>query len=130
MQISQAVDLLTVPWVAVALALVLLGLPALWLVIRQHKHWRRAEQARDNAGYARAALESALETAPEGYFAWFARPASASDEGLPATWRGNGVEAIGICSRRLAVLLDLFHGLEANFDHVVEGFDKPSQDAL
>ena len=130
MQISQAVDLLTAPWVAIALAVALLGLPGLWLLFRQHKHWRRAEQARDSASYARAALEAALETAPEGYFAWFARPANASDEGLPAAWRGGGTAAIGVCSRRLAVLLDLFHGLEANFDQVIEGFDKPSQDTL
>ena len=130
MQISQAVDLLTAPWVAIALTVALLGLPGLWLLFRQHKHWRRAEQARDSAGYARAALEAALETAPEGYFAWFTRPANASDDGLPAAWRGGGTEAIGVCSRRLAVLLDLFHGLEANFDQVIEGFDKTSQDTL
>ncbi len=130
MQISQAVDFLTAPWVAVTLAVVLIGLPGLLLLVRQHKHWLRAEQARDSASYARVALESALETAPEGYFTWFVRPVNPSDDGLPASWRGGGDAPIGVCSRRLAVLLDLFHGLEANFDQVVEGFDKSSQDTL
>ena len=38
--------------------------------------------------------------------------------------------AIGVCSRRLAVLLDLFRGMDASFEDVVEGFDRPSQDML
>src|SRR5207237_721598 len=81
--------------------------------LRQHKHWRRAERARDSASYARAAFEAALETAPEGYFAWFAVPSDASDDGLPSAWRRTpaGGASVGVCSRRLAVLLDLLHGL-------------------
>ncbi len=131
MQFSQAVDLLTAPWIAGAAAIIILGVPALWLLVRQHRHWRRAELSKDCAYYARSALESALETAPEGYFAWFVIPEVAIDDALPPAWRRSADEATaGVCSRRLAVLLDLFHGLEANFDHVVEGFDKPSQDAL
>jgi signal transduction histidine kinase len=134
MQISQAVDFLTAPWVAGAFALLLLGPPAVWLLVRQHKHWRRAEQAKDGAVHARAVFEAALETAPEGYFAWFAVPSGEGhvSDGLPSTWKNAaGADATaGVCSRRLAVLLDLFHGLEADFDQIVEGFAKPSQDAL
>ena len=131
-----SVDPLTTPWIAAAIAVVSVALPAAWLLWRQHRYWRRAEAARDHAIYARGVLESALETAPEGYFAWFAVPAMSSrgeniDDALPAAWRRDGAgRDLGVCSRRLAVLLDLFHGMEADFEQVVEGFERPSQERL
>jgi signal transduction histidine kinase len=131
MEFSHTVALLTVPGVAGAAALAILGIPAIVLLIRQHRYWRRAEDSRDRAFYARAALEAALETAPEGYFAWFAVPDGSQDDALPLAWRRAATDGVAsVCSRRLAVLLDLFHGLEANFDQVVEGFDKDSQETL
>ena len=120
-------ELLTPP-VLTGLAAVLLLVPpagiALW---RQHRHWRKAEHAAGQAQYTRAALQAALETAPQGYFAWFHQPIAEDDEdpaALPAFREG------GYCSRRLAVLLDLFRGLEASFEEVGEGFDTDSRDRL
>ncbi len=129
---------MTAPVIVGAVAVILLVPPAAWLLWRQHRHWRRAEDARQYALYARKSLECALETAPEGYFAWFSIPASSKedsfygvDDGLPSSWRRGGEDrTVETCSRRLAVLLDLFHGMSADFSQVVEGFDKPSQDLL
>ena len=106
-------------------AIVLLVPPAVWALIRQHRHWLRAERAASTAIHTRTALQAALETAPEGYFAWFHTPIvedSLDAEAVPTFREG------GYSSRRLAVLLDLFRGMEASFDDVVEGFDRPSQD--
>ena len=116
------------PPVITGLAAVLLLVPpagiALW---RQHRHWRKAERAAGQAQYTRAALQAALETAPEGYFAWFHQPIAEDDQdraALPAFRAG------GYCSRRMAVLLDLFRGLDATFEEVSEGFDPGSRDRL
>src|SRR3954469_13355417 len=120
-------NMLSPPVVAGLIAVLLLVPPAVWALIRQHRHWRQAERAASAAIHTRAALQAALETAPEGYFSWFYTPIAedALDaEALPTFREG------GYGSRRLAVLLDLFRGMEAIFDDVVEGFDRPSQDAL
>src|SRR5690242_1290805 len=118
--------MLSPPVVVGLVALVLLVPPAVWALVRQHRHWLRAERAASAAIHTRVALQAALETAPEGYFAWFHTPIAedALDaEALP-TFRESGYS-----SRRLAVLLDLFRGMEAAFDDVLEGFDRPSQDS-
>ncbi|TAL01769.1 MAG: PAS domain-containing sensor histidine kinase [Rhodospirillaceae bacterium] len=137
--LGQAGILLTAPWIMGIVAVVVIVPPAAWLLWRQHGHWRRAEDARNHALYVRKSLECALETAPEGYFAWFSVPASTkpdsiadgADDGLPAPWRRNGEKrTVEVCSRRLAVLLDLFRGMAADFEQVVDGFDRPSQEKL
>ena len=129
--------MLAAPWVVGLIAVVVLVPPAAWLLWRQHGYWRRAEDARRHALYARKSLECALETAPEGYFAWFSVPATAqrdidgADDDLPLSWRRNGEHrTVEVCSRRLAVLLDLVRGMGADFGHVVDGFDRESQDQL
>ncbi len=124
---SEIAELLT-PAVITGLIAVLLLVPpagvALW---RQHRHWRRAERAAGQAQYTSDAVRAALETAPEGYFAWFHQPGG-DDDGdildLPAFRDG------GSCSRRLAVLLDLFRGMEASFGEVCEGFEPDSRNRL
>jgi len=120
-------ELLTPPVITGLIAVLLLvplAAVALW---RQHRHWRRAERAAAHAQYSHAAIQAALETAPEGYFAWFHHAVAEGDEDSNAlpTFRETGY-----CSRRLAVLLDLFRGLEANFEDVAEGFHIDSRDRL
>ena len=121
-------ELLTPPVITELVAVLLLVPPAVIALWRQHRHWRKAERAAGRqAQYTRRAIQAALETAPEGYFAWFHQPVAEEDEdpaALPVFRDG------GYCSRRLAVLLDLFRGMEANFDEVTEGFDADSRDRL
>ena len=120
-------EYLTPPVITGLVAVLLLVPPAGVALWRQHRHWRKAERAAGQARYTRAALQAALETAPEGYFVWFHKPVAEDDEdpaALPA------FRESGYCSRRLAVLLDLFRGLEASFDEVGEGFDAASRDRL
>ncbi len=120
-------EFLTPPVITGLVAVLLLVPPAAIALWRQHRHWRKAERAAGQAQYTRAALQAALETAPEGYFAWFHQPIAEDDEdpaALPVFRDG------GYCSRRLAVLLDLFRGMEANFDELTEGFDADSRDRL
>jgi signal transduction histidine kinase len=120
-------ELLTPPVITGLVAVLLLVPPAVIALWRQHGHWRKAERSASQARYTRTALQAALETAPEGYFAWFHQPAPEEDEEptpFPAFREG------GYCSRRLAVLLDLFRGFDANFEEVVEGFDADSRDRL
>jgi PAS domain-containing protein len=60
-----------------------------------------------------SAYVAALDTAPDGYFVWL-----------------DGVDGPGMCSRRLAVLLDLYRGLDATFEDVLSGFDRDSAERL
>lgn len=83
---------------------------------RQHQHWKLAERVRDDALRTRETFSTALDTAPEGYIAWF--------------YGENAQSVSEQCSRRLAVLLDLLRGREATFANVLEGFDSVSQDML
>src|ERR1700749_628084 len=102
-------DLLTPPVITGLIAVLILVPPAVWALARQHRHWRHAERAASEATYTRIALQAALETAPEGYFAWFHQPIADDNqdaEALPKFRDG------GYSSRRLAVLLDLFRGME------------------
>lgn len=120
-------DFLTPAVVAGLVAVVVIVPPAAWALFRQHKHWREAEYAASRARYSADAVQAALETAPEGYFAWFHQPIVTDDQDartLPRFKEG------GVCSRRLAVLLDLFRGMDAGFDDVLEGFDRDSQERL
>ena len=120
-------ELLTPPVITGLVAFFVLVPPAGWALWRQHRHWREAERAAIHAAYTRDAVQAALETAPEGYFAWFHQPVAHEDEdptALPTFKDG------GTCSRRLAVLLDLFRGMDASFAEVVEGFDAASREGL
>ena len=124
---SDFTDLLTPAVITGLIAVVLLVPPAVIALWRQHRHWRKTEGIAARAEYNRTALQAALETAPEGYFAWFHQPTAESDEdaaALPA------FHSAGTCSRRLAVLLDLFRGLEASFEEIAEGFDPDSRARL
>ena len=124
---SEISELLTPPVITGLVAFFVLVPPAVWALWRQHRHWRKAERAAAHAEYTRTAVQAALETAPEGYFAWFHQPVADEDDdraALPAFKDG------GTCSRRLAVLLDLFRGMDANFTEVIEGFDLASRDGL
>ena len=78
----------------------------------QHRLWRAAERARDTAATKANMIDAVLDTAPEGFIVW--GQASAED-------------GAGRCSRRLAVLLDLYRGREASFDDVIESFEATSQ---
>jgi PAS domain-containing protein len=81
----------------------------------QHRLWRAAERDRDRALNRARMVDAMLDGAPEGFFVW---------------GRMAGDEIAGRCSRRLAVLLDLFRGREASFDDVLDGFEADSQAAL
>lgn len=120
-------EYLTPPVLTGLIAVLVLVPPAAWVLWRQHRHWRRAEKAASAATYTHTAVQAALETAPEGYFAWYHQPISEDDQDTDALPRFRDQ---GYGSRRLAVLLDLFRGLEATFDDVLEGFDRPSREAL
>lgn len=124
---TGTLEFLTPPVLVGLIAVLVLVPPAAWALLRQHKYWREAEHAASRAQYGRTAIQAALETAPEGYFAWFHQPIAAEEQDARALPR---FKETGYCSRRLAVLLDLFRGMEATFDDVLEGFDKESQDRL
>lgn len=109
-------DEINLPLMAGLIAVAVL-IPAAGIVLwRQHRHWKQAEVARDAALRTQATFAAALDTAPEGYIAWFAQT--------------DGSTPVEQCSRRLAVLLDLARGREATFNDVVDGFDTLSQDQL
>jgi signal transduction histidine kinase len=103
------VTLAFAPTLMTALVAALGAAGALLLVtVLQRRHRSRAE-ARANALAERvAALEGALAAAPDGHFTWF--------HGLPPDGAADG------CSRRLAVLLDLFRGTDTPWADVVGGF--------
>lgn len=124
---TGTLELLTPPVLVGLIAVLVLVPPAAWALWRQHKYWRAAEQAASRARYGQTALRAALETAPDGYFVWFHQPITADDQEAASFPRFRDA---GYCSRRLAVLLDLFRGMEATFDDALEGFDKESQDRL
>ncbi len=124
-------DFLTPPVITGLVAVAVLVPPAAITIWRQHRNWRAAERVAGEAVYTRTAFQSALETAPEGYFAWFHQPIAETDgdteygaESLPK------FRETGYCSRRLAVLLDIFRGMDASFDDVVDGFESTSQQRL
>lgn len=121
---SDITELLTPSVVTGLIAVLLLVPPAAWALWRQHRYWRRAEREASQALYTRDAVQAALETAPEGYFAWFHQPIAEEDGELAALPE---YKAEGYCSRRLAVLLDLFRGMESGFEDILEGFDGESQ---
>ncbi len=120
-------EFLTPPVLTGLIAVLVLVPPAAWVLWRQHRHWRRAEKAASAASYTHQAFQAALETAPEGYFAWFHQPIAEDEQDTDALPRFRDQ---GYGSRRLAVLLDLFRGMEATFDDVLEGFDRPSRETL
>ena len=124
---SDITELLTPTVVTGLIAVLLLVPPAVWALWRQHRHWRRAEREAIQALYTRDAVQAALETAPEGYFAWFHQPIAEEDGETAALPE---LRAEGYCSRRLAVLLDLFRGMESGFEDIIEGFDAESQVSL
>ncbi len=98
---------------AIAGAVVFLLIPLIGVLVWQHWGWRRTERQLDDSEQRAAAFTAALDAAPDGYFAWL------DDEDAP-----------GMCSRRLAVLLDLYRGRDATFDDVLNGFDRDSTERL
>lgn len=98
---------------AIAGALFLVVLPSVAILIWQHRNWKRTELHLAETEEKLAALWAALDASPDGYFSWLES--------------GN---AVGQCSRRLAVLLDLYRGADATFDDVLAGFDQESGDLL
>jgi PAS domain-containing protein len=109
-------DDVNLPLIAGLIAIIVLVPTVAMVLWRQFKHWKRAEVVRDAALRNRDTFAAALDTAPEGYFAWCYKNADG--------------EAEEQCSRRLAVLLDLLRGRDATFADVLEGFDAISQDIL
>lgn len=103
-------------------ALVLLVLPLIGVLIWQHRNWRRTETNLDETVVHQAAVSAALDASPDGYFGWFGPDNPTDGNELPVD--------NGRCSRRLAVLLDLFRGLDATFEDVLSGFDTESGNAL
>ncbi|MFA7428914.1 MAG: ATP-binding protein [Rhodospirillaceae bacterium] len=94
-------------------------------------HWRRRRKAEEAAEWAEArvaALEEALSTAPDAWFAWFHDRAEPADDDTPPE------PAVGaeteVCSRRLAVLLNLFAGRESTFADVLGAFRLADADVL
>ena len=100
-------------WLAVAGAVVLIILPAAAVLIWQHRGWRKTERRLLNSEDRLAAMWAALDASPDGYFGWLETENDA-----------------GQCSRRLAVLLDLYRGVDATFEDVVNGFDHESGERL
>jgi PAS domain-containing protein len=100
-------------WLAVGGAFALLILPAALVLIWQHRGWGRTEERLEVAEDRFAAMSAALDASPDGYFGWL----ETGDEK-------------GQCSRRLAVLLDLYRGLDATFEDVLNGFDPDSAELL
>ena len=84
-------------------------------VLWQHNAWRRTERQLEATQNFQDSLRSTLDVAPDGYFGWF----YVGDE-----------TAQPQCSRRLAVLLDLFAGLDATWEDVRDGFDPDSASLL
>jgi PAS domain-containing protein len=109
-------DELNLPLIAGLIAVAVLVPTVAAILWRQHRHWKSAERARDDALRGQATFVAALDTAPEGYIAWFV-----GNDGNPQPEQ---------CSRRLSVLLDLARGRDATLSDVLEGFDGPSQDML
>ncbi|MBT4741137.1 MAG: PAS domain-containing protein [Rhodospirillaceae bacterium] len=100
-------------WLAVAGAFVLIVLPAIAVLIWQHRGWRTTEHRLLSTEDRLAAMWAALDASPDGYFGWLESENNS-----------------GQCSRRLAVLLDLYRGIDATFEDVVDGFDNESGERL
>jgi len=98
---------------AIAGAVALILLPMIAVLIWQHRGWRRTEQILAASEDRAAAVSAALDASPDGYFAWL-----------------DGADEPGICSRRLAVLLDLYRGLDSTYEDVLSGFDRDSTEHL
>ena len=96
---GEILELLTLPVIVGLIAVLVLVPPAAVVMWRQHRHWRKAERTAGQAQYTRDAFQAALETAPEGYFAWFQTPAPDDDDDPTAlpVFRESGYS-----SRRLA----------------------------
>ena len=83
------------------------------MLIWQHRSWKRTKLYLSKTEEALAALWAALDASPDGYFSWLEPD-----------------NAMGQCSRRLAVLLDLYRGANATFEDVLSGFDQKSEGLL
>jgi hypothetical protein len=95
-------------------------------------HWRRRRKAEEAAEWAEgrvAALEEALSTAPDAWFAWFHDQAQRDDDGGTQPEPAVGAET-EVCSRRLAVLLSLFAGRQSTFADVLGAFRLADADVL
>ncbi len=102
-------------WLSIAGAVLLIVMPAAAVLFWQHRRWRQAEQLLAGSEEQYAAVEAALNASPDGFYAWMG---------------DDSEEDQGVCSRRLAVLLDLYRGLESDFNDVLNGFDRTSTEQL
>lgn len=108
---------------AVSGAVVLILLPLIGVLIWQHRNWRRTENWLSRTEDQRSAVAAALDASPDGYFGWFGAEYGSDETSDQPDDSGN-------CSRRLAVLLDLYRGLDSTFEDVLSGFDNDSSNAL
>ncbi|MFL2769742.1 MAG: PAS-domain containing protein [Rhodospirillaceae bacterium] len=116
---------------AFAGAIALILIPAVVLLVLQHRAWRRAETLLEATEREYTATLAALNASPDGYFAWIPATAiRAEDASSRNTAEDKIEENTGVCSRRLAVLLDLYRGLDSTFSDVLAGFDGPSIEQL
>lgn len=82
----------------------------------QHYLWRRASDEATRQSIARARLFEILAGAPDGHYRW-----DLDEDGQPIGER---------CSRRLAVLLDLFGGVGSSFTNVLDSFPPDAAEKL
>ena len=102
-------------WLSIAGAILLIVVPMGIILFWQHRRWQQTESQLTESEEQLAAVDAALNASPDGFYAWLGDK-SEQDQ--------------GVCSRRLAVLLDLYRGLEADFNDVMDGFDQASTDTL
>ena len=99
-------------FIAVALACVLV----FWW---HYRRWRGVELKVSQTLSARAALQAAIDTSPHGYFAWFYGTDNSEQPNQGKVKQNLACR----CSRRLAVLLDLVHGMDSRFEDILDGFE-------
>ena len=85
----------------------------------QYRRWRRAESKVNQTLSTHAALQAAIDASPDGYFAWFYGTDNSGRADRDITEKNR----TGVCSRRVAVLLDLFRGMDSVFEDILDGFE-------
>ena len=102
-------------WLSIVGAILLIVMPAAVILFWQHRRWRQTEYLFASSEEQFAAVDAALNASPDGFYAWMGEDSE---------------EDQGVCSRRLAVLLDLYRGLDSDFGDVLNGFDRASTEQL
>lgn len=116
----------TVPFPSLAVLAGLVAVVASTALLAQEIARRRNDTLLRRWEIRSQALEQALAAAPDGWFAWL----PSSDKPLPSSLSFDEPLLGGLCSRRLAVMLDLAIGQEASFAHILEGFDDTDSQRL